>query len=127
LLAISIASLAAAQAQSGTVIKATIPFEFTFAQKTFPAGDYYFVQTRSFLMLRDSQGRTLGQALTQEIGANTLAAKPTLKFRSSDGAKALAEVWQRDSSGQKLLIGRSKGAQRQHINETETARNDGQL
>ena len=38
-----VAGLTAAQAQSTSVIKVNVPFEFNFGDRTFPAGEYSLV------------------------------------------------------------------------------------
>jgi hypothetical protein len=48
-----------ANAQSAQSIKVNIPFAFSFADKTFPAGNYsLFEPLQHFLVLRDARGAT---------------------------------------------------------------------
>src|SRR5262249_44316601 len=61
-----------AAAQSSAVIKANIPFDFNFAGKTFPAGEYSLVQPiQHVLALRDSRKQIIAQTLTGGIESIT--------------------------------------------------------
>lgn len=93
-----------AHAQSGTVIKVNIPFEFSFGDKTFPAGSYSLVQPlQHFLALRDARGHTVAAAFTSGVESLEASATSKLKFRSVDGQQVLSEVWQRDyNSGEQV-------------------------
>jgi hypothetical protein len=95
---------ATAPAQSIQVIKVNIPFEFSFGDHSFPAGQYSLVQPRPhFLELRDSREHFIAQILTGDVYSRTPAASTTLKFYSSGGRHVLAEVWERqESSGEQL-------------------------
>jgi hypothetical protein len=99
-----VVGLMAAQAQSTSVIKVNVPFEFNFGDRTFPAGEYSLVQPRQHLLvLRDSRGHYIAQAFTAGIESLTPADSTKLKFFNSDGQHVLTEVWQKlDSSGQRL-------------------------
>ena len=100
-----VAGLTAAQAQSTSVIKVNVPFEFNFGDRVFPAGEYSLVQPmQHLLVLRDSRGRSIAQAFTGGIESLTPADATKLKFSNSDdGQHVLTEVWQKlDSSGQRL-------------------------
>ena len=95
---------ATAPAQSTRIVKANIPFEFSFGNRSFPAGEYSLVQSQQHLLaLRDPRGHSIAQVLTGPIYSLTPAAKTTLKFYSSNGQHILAEVWQeQDASGEQL-------------------------
>lgn len=92
------------QAQSTSVIRVNIPFEFSFGDHTFPAGDYSLVQPlQHFVVLRDSRKRTIAHVLTRGIDSLTPAAATKLKFDYFGGQHVLTEVWQEhDSSGERL-------------------------
>ena len=93
------------QAQSTQVIKVTIPFEFNFGDRTFPAGEYSLVQPmQHLLVLRDSRGHYIAQTFTGGVESLTPADATKLKFSNSDSQHVLTEVWQKsDSSGQRLF------------------------
>jgi hypothetical protein len=92
------------QAQSMQVIKVQIPFEFTFGDHTFSAGDYSLVQPlQHLLVLRDSRGHTIAQTFTGGVESVTPADVTKLSFYFSGGQHVLAEVWQqRETSGERL-------------------------
>ena len=105
LIALAAAGLTAtAHAQSQVVLKADIPFAFTFGRQTFPAGNYVLLQTPGFLTLRDQQRRTLATVLTQDVLSHTPAVKPTLKFKATAGQHILTEVWHQEATGRQLLL-----------------------
>jgi hypothetical protein len=93
----------AAQTQS-RVIKANIPFEFNFDDKTFPAGDYSLVQPmQHLLVLRDSRGPAIAQTFSEGVESLTVSDATKLKFAYFGGHRVLTEVWQnQNSSGLRL-------------------------
>ena len=115
LIALAVASVtAAAHGQSESVIKASIPFTFSFGRQTFPAGNYSLLQTPGLLTLQDQRSRTLATALTQNVFSFTVGSKPTLRFKTAAGRHILMEVWNRESTGQQLVLPRSgKNPERQ--------------
>ena len=104
LMLVTIGIAMTAQAQSASVIKVNVPFEFTFGDQTFPAGDYSLTQPQQHLVvLRDSRGRTIAQTLTGGIESLTPATATELKFQSYGDQHILAEVWQQyQTSGERL-------------------------
>ena len=87
-----------APAQTIPNIRVSIPFEFSFGDKTFPAGNYALVQpTEHFLVLRDSEGNGLAEVITQGVESHRPAGGTKLKFYPSNGKYTLAEVWIRES------------------------------
>jgi hypothetical protein len=117
--------VATASAQSMSVIKVNVPFEFNFGDSTFPAGTYTLVQSRQhFLTLRDSQGRALSQVFTEGIESPRPADSTQLKFDSSEGQHRLVEVWkEQNSSGERLrqVKVQTSRAKRQSIEDGKTA------
>jgi len=97
---------AIAPAQSTYAMKVNIPFEFSFGDHRFPAGEYSLVQPRQhFLELRDSRAHFVAQVLTGSVYSLSPATSTELKFYSSNGMHILAEVWQRqESSGEQLYL-----------------------
>jgi hypothetical protein len=95
---------ATAPAQSIQVIKVDIPFEFSFGDHNFPAGQYLLARPRPhFLELRDSREHFIAQVLTGDVYSRTPATSTKLKFYSTGGRHVLAEVWERqESSGEQL-------------------------
>lgn len=108
LLLLTIVSVAGtAYAQSGTVIKVNVPFEFRFGDQTFPAGTYSLVRPlpyyEHFVTLRNARGNTIASAFTSAVESSTAPDASKLKFYSVDGQRVLSEVWQQyNNSGEKL-------------------------
>jgi hypothetical protein len=94
----------AAPAQSIRVVRVKVPFEFSFGDHSFPAGQYTLVSPqRHLLELRDSRERFIAQVLTGDIYSRIPATSTKVKFYSSNGRHFLAEVWERqESSGEQL-------------------------
>ena len=60
-----LAVAASAQSTADKLVKVHIPFEFNFADKTFPAGDYSLTQPmQNLLVLRDSRDYAVAQVIT---------------------------------------------------------------
>lgn len=95
----------AAQAQHATVVKANIPFEFSFNGKTFPAGEYSLAQpVDHVLALRDADGKVVAQAFSQGVNSFSGADSTKLRFQKVDGQNILSEVWQKyESDGARLF------------------------
>ena len=98
-----------AHAQALTVIKVNIPFEFSFGDKTFPAGDYSLVRPltfyQHFLMLRDARGQTIASSFTNAVESSADSATSKVRFRSVHGQKVLSEVWQQyHNSGEQVNV-----------------------
>lgn len=93
-----------ASAQIASVIKVNVPFEFSFADRTFPAGEYTLLRPMDHLLvLRDARGHSIAQTFTGAVESLTPASGTKLKFANHNGQYVLAEVWQNlDSSGQRL-------------------------
>jgi hypothetical protein len=117
--------VATASAQSMSVIKVNVPFEFNFGDRTFPAGTYTLVQSRQhFLTLRDSQGRAISQLFTEGIESPRPADSTQLKFDASDGQHRLVEVWkEQNSSGERLRQAKvqTSQAKRRSLEDEKTA------
>jgi hypothetical protein len=92
--ALLVASVAEAQS-APKVIEATIPFDFTVANRVFPAGNYSFVTTvPNFLQLRDSRRHTLLTTLTLPVEATSTLAAPKLHFYTAGSQHFLVGIWQ---------------------------------
>jgi hypothetical protein len=100
----------AAHAQSTSTIVVSIPFEFNFGERTFSAGEYSLVQPiQHLIVLRDSRGHTIANALTGGIDSVTPAAETELKFDNSKGQHVLTEVWQKYAvSGARLYPAKNR-------------------
>jgi hypothetical protein len=97
-------AVGSANAQSAQSIKVNIPFAFSFADKTFPAGNYsLFEPLQHFLVLRDARGRNLAQAFTTRVESWAASPSGKLTFHTVDGQNVFSEVWhENDRAGEKL-------------------------
>jgi hypothetical protein len=94
-------------AQSG-VVSSSIPFEFTVADKTLPAGDYSIICDLSHQMVdiesRQNDGRNairLASLIEDKAGVTS----PRLVFNQREGRYFLAQVWTGGSMGSQLAPG----------------------
>ena len=116
-LALTIVGLGvAASAQNVHVVKVNIPFEFSFGDRMYPAGDYSLTQPlQNMVTLRDSKGRTVGQVLSVGIESLAYTESPKLKFAKADGRYILTEVWDgQDNSGQQTSFASNRTLVGQH-------------
>jgi hypothetical protein len=93
-----------AAAETITVIKVNVPFEFTFGDRTFPAGEYSLTQPQQHVLtLRNSRGQTLDSVLTDGIDSPTPGVATKVQFTTVGGQHFLSEVWQsQETSGERL-------------------------
>jgi hypothetical protein len=96
--AVPLAQPAAAQTADKR-IKTAIPFDFVFAGKTFPAGDYTIVNEEpNVLLLRDSQHRAVAVAITRSVESSVPVSHAKLRFYNSGDTHVLMQVWLQDST-----------------------------
>ena len=81
-------------AQSSSVIKVNIPFDFKVGDKTLPAGQYSVIEPLQHLVqLRDGDGHVIASTLTGGVESKFQPAKSHLSFNVVDGEHVLAQVW----------------------------------
>jgi hypothetical protein len=92
--------------QFSVLVRATVPFELSVGNKTFPAGDYTIVRANpSTLVLRDAKNRSLAVMITTPVWSATPPSGPKLVFYKRGDRGFLVRVWQADSfTGQEILI-----------------------
>ena len=98
------------------IAEVRIPFDFTLAQKTFPAGEYFVVRLgRDRLELRDGQHRPLASVVTYSVQSLEKSASTKLRFSTSDGGHKLIEVWfEGDLIGDELLAPKHRTSVAKH-------------
>jgi hypothetical protein len=83
-----------AQAESGQRVTAYIPFEFTIASRSLPAGRYEFIRTDDDIyQVRDADCRSLFARASTSIQGNGVSEKSMLKFATVDGHQVLVQIW----------------------------------
>ena len=91
-------------AQSFSVIKVNIPFDFKVGDKTLPAGQYSVIEPLQHLVqLRDGNGHVIASTLTGGVESKFQPARSYLSFNVVDGDHVLAQVWREgDQIGEQL-------------------------
>ena len=101
--------VAPAYAQSGGV-QAKIPFNFTVAGKTFPAGAYTMIVGSHQVNIRDANGKKIAMVLANEISGRSAGANGQMIFHCYSKHCFLSEVWSpAQENGRQLLTSRSEG------------------
>lgn len=112
-------AVAAVQAQSGTRIEASVPFDFSAGDSTFRAGVYTFhrISNRS-LMIRSADGkvRSVVQA-PLAIGAQGSRGIGGLVFNRYENDYFLFQVWLKADSGRQLFPSKVERNQGQQVAE----------
>lgn len=73
-------------------VKVRVPFEFTFQDRQFAAGDYLVVCTPITAELRTPQGETVATGIPHSVESRTLL-PAKLSFTSEDGVHVLSQIW----------------------------------
>jgi hypothetical protein len=108
-LCLVIALVAPAYAQKGGV-QAKVPFNFTVAGKTFPAGEYTMIVGSHQVIIRDSDGRKIAMVLANEISGRSTGANGQIIFHCYSEHCFLSEVWSPiHENGRQLPTSRSEG------------------
>jgi len=101
-------AVAPARAQSGGV-QAKIPFNFTVAGKTFPAGAYTMIVVSRQVNIRDADGRKIAMVLANEVSGKSAGANGRIIFHCYSEHCFLSEVWSpTHENGLQLLAPRSE-------------------
>ena len=102
-------AVAPARAQSGGV-QAKIPFNFTVAGKTFPAGAYTMIVVSRQVNIRDADGRKIAMVLANEVSGKSAGANGQIIFHCYSEHCFLSEVWSPiHENGGQLPTSRSEG------------------
>jgi hypothetical protein len=101
-------AVAPARAQSGGV-QAKIPFKFTVAGKTFPAGAYTLIVVPRQVNIRDADGRKIAMVLANEVSGKSAGANGQIIFHCYSEHCFLSEVWSpTHENGLQMLAPRSE-------------------
>ena len=90
------------------IIEVKVPFDFTVAQKAFPAGEYSIVRVGpGRLDLRDIQRHVVASLITYSVRSLEKSATSKLEFSTAGGGRALMQVWiQGELIGDELTVPR---------------------
>jgi len=115
LIAVAIVPVRSAQAQTLAYgVRASVPFDFTVADETLPAGDYYIYRTRQYsnddvLTISTVAGRVLAMRLTNGMQTLTPKKQGVLVFNRYGNKHFLSQVWIAGSNtGRAFLRSRSE-------------------
>src|ERR1041385_2664659 len=115
LIAVAFVPLRSAHAQTLAYrVRVNIPFEFTVADETLPAGDYYIYRTQQYssdnvLTISTVDGRVLAVQLTNGVQTLTPKKQGVLVFNRYGNKHFLSQVWIAGSNtGRAFLPARSE-------------------
>ncbi len=93
-------------AQSVHTTKVDVPFEFSFANRSFPAGRYSLLQSaQHLLVLQDARGRNLATGFTTRIESPRASSAGKVTFHVVDGQKVFSELWyENDTAGEHIHV-----------------------
>lgn len=74
------------------MVKIRVPFEFTFQDKAFAAGDYVVVCTPITVELRTPEGTTVAKEIPHSVESRVLV-PAKLVFTGDSGIHALSQIW----------------------------------
>ena len=85
-------------------IKVNVPFQFTVAGKSLPAGAYVFSSTRGEIWVRNSHGNGVAMALVNSVDGHSPSSKGELMFHCYRSRCFLSQLWNPlQGQGQQLL------------------------
>ena len=81
-------------AQTGQLVRAEVPYEFTVASKTLPAGTYTFRVTDRGIQVQPANGEIIHAPIVTRLGGPTEFLRDgSLVFDKAPGGHILSEVW----------------------------------
>jgi hypothetical protein len=123
LIAVAFVPLRSAHAQTLAYrVSVNIPFEFTVADETLPAGDYYIYRTQQYssdnvLTISTVDGRVLAVQLTNGVQTLTPKKQGVLVFNRYGNKHFLSQVWIAGSNtGRAFLPSRSERELEREVN-----------
>ena len=97
-----------ASAQAGGV-KANIPFDFTAAGKTLPAGQYMLIADSNQVTIEDAKGRAVAMILANHTAERSAGATGQVVFHCYRYRCFLAELWSpAQMDGRQVLTSRAE-------------------
>jgi hypothetical protein len=103
-------------------VKVNVPFEFSFRNQTFPAGDYFVLCTPAKIELRNADQHVLATEIPHAVESAGLV-DTKLVFGSGEGVHVLRQIWV-GGSRYGYELSPSRGATllaKQHTNKPATA------
>jgi hypothetical protein len=75
------------------MVKANVPFEFTFRNKVFPPGSYLLACTPVAVELRNAQGEIVATEIPHSVISRDALRTPKLVFSTDTGSHVLRQIW----------------------------------
>jgi hypothetical protein len=75
------------------LVKARVPFEFSFSDKVFPPGSYVLACTPVAVELRNAQGEIVAAEIPHSATARDAFRNPKLVFSTRNGRRVLSQIW----------------------------------
>ena len=75
------------------LVKANVPFEFTFRDKVFPPGNYVLACTPLTVELRNPQGEIVATEIPHSVRSREALRTPKLVFSTDTGSPVLSQIW----------------------------------
>lgn len=75
------------------MVKANVPFEFTFRDKVFPPGEYVLACTPVAVELRNAQGEIVATEIPHSVMSRDALRTPKLVFSTDTGSHVLSQIW----------------------------------
>jgi len=116
-------TLVSANAQSTSIVRANIPFDFIVGDKTLPAGKYTVNSAASdgqALNIRTSEGKSLALVLTHDAAERSQKRIARMVFHRYGQQYFLAEVWSGASHGRQLMQSKRERNLRQELASNES-------
>ena len=120
----ALATSAATSAQNSESLVVNIPFEFSIAGKTLPAGEYIVTRAtqndQTTMSIKNANGKGSALVMTKTVDANERQRQSRLVFNRYGSHYFLSQVW---TSGQEIGRELYKGKQERSL-EMELAKNN---
>jgi hypothetical protein len=75
------------------LVKANVPFEFTFRDRVFPPGNYVLACTPVAVELRNAQGEIMATEIPHSVVSREALKTPKLVFSTDTGSPVLSRIW----------------------------------
>jgi hypothetical protein len=75
------------------IVKANVPFEFTFRDRVFPPGNYVLACTPVAVELRTAQGAVVATEIPHSVMSRDPSRTPKLVFSTDTGSHVLSQIW----------------------------------
>jgi hypothetical protein len=75
------------------LVKAQVPFEFTFRDRVFPPGSYVLACTPVAVELRTARGEVVATEIPHSVMSRDASRIPKLVFSTDTGSHVLSQIW----------------------------------